>query len=109
MLANLKRLVVTVPMLMAGFWVTGAADAQNAASGLAILEQNCLRCHAVGPGGRSPHSSAPLFSQIVQRYDPELLAEAFAEGIVTGHPDMPEFVYTVDEIEDIIAFLKTLQ
>ena len=85
------------------------ATSQDAKSGLAILEQNCMRCHAVGPEGRSPHAEAPMFSEIANRYEPELLAEALAEGIVTGHPDMPEFVYSSDEIEDIIAFLNTLR
>lgn len=85
----------------------GLAD--EAADGLALLEQNCLRCHATGPEGRSPHSQAPPFAEIASRYDPMLLAEALAEGIVTGHPDMPEFVFTSDQVEAIIAYLRTLR
>jgi hypothetical protein len=36
------------------------------------------------------------------------LEEAFAEGIVTGHPSMPEFVLDPGQVADLIAHLKTL-
>jgi hypothetical protein len=32
-----------------------------------------------------------------------------AEGIVTGHPTMPEFRLDPDQIENLIAYLKTLE
>jgi mono/diheme cytochrome c family protein len=47
-----------------------------------------------------------------QRYDVAGLAEALAEGIVvgnTGGRQMPMFVLSVDEIEDLIAYLKSLE
>ena len=33
----------------------------------------------------------------------------FVEGISTGHPDMPEFVASPEQIGAIISFLDTLQ
>jgi K+-transporting ATPase ATPase B chain len=36
-------------------------------------------------------------------------AEALAEGIRTGHPQMPEFVFAPDEVDSIIAYLKSIQ
>jgi hypothetical protein len=45
---------------------------------------------------------------VVTRYPPENLAEALAEGIVSGHPDMPEFVFEPAEIEAILAYLGAL-
>jgi cytochrome c len=42
------------------------------------------------------------------RYPPENLAEALAEGIVSGHPDMPEYVLSPEEIEAVMAYLHTL-
>ena len=56
----------------------------------------------------SHHEEAPPFRVVVTRYPPEDLAEALAEGIVSGHPDMPEFVFQPDEIEAILAYLGTL-
>lgn len=88
--------------------VGGAAHATNPAAGMAILEDNCARCHAIGPEGRSPHGDAPPFRDIIRRYPPESLAEALAEGIVTGHPDMPVFEFTPVQIDNLIAYLRTL-
>ena len=34
---------------------------------------------------------------------------ALAEGIVTGHPLMPEFRLDPDQIANVLAFLHTLQ
>jgi mono/diheme cytochrome c family protein len=36
------------------------------------------------------------------------LEEALAEGIVTAHPDMPEFVFSAEEASDIVAYLESL-
>jgi hypothetical protein len=35
------------------------------------------------------------------------LEEALAEGIVTGHPDMPEFMASPDQINAIIAYIAS--
>jgi hypothetical protein len=32
-----------------------------------------------------------------------------AEGIVSGHPDMPEFVFQPDEITAILGYLDSLK
>jgi cytochrome c len=103
-----KKTLAVLPILVAALVVSSTAGAQDPEAGLAILEQNCLKCHGVGPEGRSPHSEAPTFTEITGLYEPHLLAESLAEGIVTGHPDMPEFVFAPEQIDDIIAYLQTL-
>ena len=85
-----------------------ASASDTIAKGRAILKTNCARCHAIGMEDSSPHEEAPPFRVVVTRYPPEDLAEALAEGIVSGHPDMPEFVFQPDEIEAILAYLGTL-
>lgn len=72
------------------------------------LDSRCARCHAIGPDGNSAHPQAPPFRDIVKRYPPEDLEESLAEGITSGHPDMPEFVLAPDEIADVMAYLHTL-
>jgi cytochrome c len=52
---------------------------------------------------------APPFRTLHERYPVENLEEALSEGIVTGHPTMPEFRLDVAQINDFIAFLKTLE
>lgn len=87
-----------------------AADAADiSAQGRSLLEANCSRCHAIGSNEESKHKDAPPFRVIVKRYPPDNLAEALAEGIVSGHPDMPEFAFEPDEIGAIIAYLGTLK
>ncbi|MFN3172049.1 MAG: c-type cytochrome [Hyphomicrobiales bacterium] len=78
-------------------------------NGRALLEPNCGECHAIGMDEESPLQAAPAFGDIALAYDPEFLAEPLAEGIVTGHPDMPEFVFQPDEIDAIIAYLSFLR
>lgn len=86
----------------------GAAD-DPIARGKGLVEANCARCHALSEAEPSAHGDAPAFSTLSQRYPLDALEEAFVEGISTGHPDMPEFVATPDQIQAIIAYLDTLQ
>jgi mono/diheme cytochrome c family protein len=77
--------------------------------GEVLITKNCARCHAIGATGESTHKEAPPFRQVVTRYPLENLAEALAEGIVSGHADMPEFVFQPDEIDAILAYLGKLK
>jgi mono/diheme cytochrome c family protein len=66
-------------------------------------------CHAVGKTGDSPLALAPPFRTLHDRYPVEDLEESLAEGIVTGHPTMPQFQLDAAQINDFIAYLKSLQ
>jgi cytochrome c len=92
-----------------GAATTLAGEAAPASSGKSILAANCARCHAIERNDKSPHHEAPPFREVVLRYPPEQLAEALAEGIVSGHPDMPEFTFEPAEIAAIVAYLTTLK
>ena len=70
---------------------------------------NCARCHSIDRVTQSPLRIAPPFRTLHERYRIETLAEALAEGIVTGHPTMPEFQLDPDQINDLLAYLKTLE
>jgi mono/diheme cytochrome c family protein len=84
------------------------AHADDIAAGRKLVEDNCSRCHAIGVTGDSPLAKAPPFREVVTRYPPESLGEALVEGIVTGHNEMPEFVFTADQASEIIAYLDSL-
>ena len=77
--------------------------------GRTLVQTNCARCHAVGRVGASPLREAPPFRELHTRYPVEDLAESLAEGIRTGHPGMPEFRFDPDQVEALIAYLKTLE
>jgi hypothetical protein len=49
------------------------------------------------------------FRTLRDRYPVEDLAEAFAEGITTGHPSMPQFQLDPAQINDLIAYLNSIQ
>jgi len=70
---------------------------------------NCARCHSVERTGDSALKLAPPFRTLHQRYPVEYLEESLAEGMVTGHPDMPEFRLEPDQIADFIDFLKAFE
>jgi len=103
--------------LLAGLVLGGgdSALAQSSAQspaeqrGMAFVRANCSRCHAINKVGESPLKIAPAFRTLHLRYPVDSLAEAFAEGIVTGHPSMPEFRLDTGQIADVIAYLKWLE
>jgi mono/diheme cytochrome c family protein len=88
----------------------GTASSQTTPSerGQTIAEKQCARCHAIGPTGNSPMGLAPPFRDLSQRYPIETLAEALAEGIVTGHPAMPVFTFHPREIDALLAYINSL-
>lgn len=82
---------------------------QRVEEGRALVNANCARCHATGMDDQSPHAKAPPFRLVVERYPSENLAEALAEGIVAGHPDMPVWVLKPEQIEAFLAYLDSLK
>lgn len=77
--------------------------------GRALVTKNCAGCHAVERSGASPRADAPAFRTLGHRYPVEALEEALGEGILSGHPDMPEFVFDSEDVGAIIAYLRVIQ
>ena len=77
--------------------------------GFAIVSEQCGSCHAVARSDISPYPKAPPFRILGRHYPIESLAEAFAEGIIIGHVDMPEVKFRPEEIDAVIAYLKYVQ
>lgn len=103
----LARAVLAAVLLAAAAWPAIAAD--DPKRGEELLQKNCGACHAVGRTGDSPLKLAPTFRTLGQRYPIESLEEALGEGIMSGHPDMPEIKFDADDVGDIIAYLKSIQ
>jgi cytochrome c len=59
--------------------------------GFVIMRTNCARCHSIDKVSESPLKIAPPFRTLHERYPVESLEESLGEGIITGHPTMPEF------------------
>lgn len=84
------------------------ASTGSAAMGGALVRAHCAGCHAVGRTDESPLKAAPPFRDMGAIYPASDLQEAFAEGVVTAHPAMPEFEFTPQQIADLIAYLDSI-
>jgi cytochrome c len=104
-------IMLTAIALWSGGVAAVSAQPRNTgiARGEALLTKNCASCHAVGKSGVSPHATAPAFRTLSQRYKIEALEEALAEGLSSGHPDMPEFAFETDDVGAIIDYLNAIQ
>lgn len=99
------KIPMTVASLVAILWVTGAAHAAgDADKGGLLVTEWCVSCHYVGAEERAVAADqAPPFA-MVARYTDERL-EAF---LTRPHPPMPNFDLARQQIDDIIAYLRTL-
>lgn len=76
--------------------------------GRELAELNCAGCHNIEVTGDSPFEAAPPFRTIPSKYDPSQLEEAFVEGIVVGHPSMPEWEMTAEQAAALSAYIASL-
>lgn len=79
------------------------------AAGQTFAEEQCGTCHAVGSDTTSPVRNAPPFSHLGRSYPVSSLAEALAEGMVTGHDSMPEWQLEPSEIRGLLAYIQSVQ
>ena len=96
----LVTLLATTPS-----WAMSQAEERGKAYALS----HCARCHAIDRTSSSPLKIAPPFRTLHLRYPVETLGEALAEGIYTGHAEMPAFELNPDQIHDLLSYLKTLE
>lgn len=97
--------ILTLPVSLA----CAQSSPEQVRRGETLLTKNCSSCHAVGTSGDSPFAAAPTFRSLGTRYPIDSLEEALGEGIVSGHPDMPEFQFEASDVGAIIAYLKSIQ
>lgn len=103
------RLIMASGAALLAASLTAAPALADAKRGAALAQEKCGSCHATGPRGASPVITAPTFRRIARQWEPEQLQESLAEGIVTGHRDMPEIAFTPRQIDDLIAHLRKLR
>jgi mono/diheme cytochrome c family protein len=101
----IRRVALAALLLAAG---AAAEDAELVQRGHALVQRNCASCHAVGAADASPLPEAPAFRDLKKDYPIEDLAESLAEGIESGHPQMPTRAFAPEEVDAILAYLGTL-
>jgi cytochrome c len=102
-------LIAAFLLFLLGVPPAGAVEKDLSAKGEGLVRKDCSICHAIGKDGNSPHPEAPPFRTLSSKYPVEDLAESLAEGIVSGHPDMPIFVFSPHDVEAIIEYLQSIQ
>ncbi len=97
-------------LIVCGLVLAGAALAQQPAlRGQALLEDNCATCHAVGKTGSSPLATAAPFRTLSRSFDLDKFQIELQRGLLTGHPDMPEFKFSDDDARAAAAYLRSIQ
>jgi cytochrome c len=106
---KMSLVAVAASLLVPSLAASEEALTPAAQRGLVFVRTHCAKCHAIDRVSRSPLPMAPAFRTLHERYPVETLEESLAEGIVTGHPSMPEFKLDPGQVGDVIAYLKSLE
>jgi cytochrome c len=96
--------------LLALLFLSTSAQAQDPAQrGRALLTEFCSRCHAIRSTDKSWNRLAPPFRTLGRSFDMDQFAQDLRRGILSGHPDMPEYKFSEDDARAVTAYLRSIQ
>ncbi|MCC6779988.1 MAG: cytochrome c [Hyphomicrobiales bacterium] len=84
------------------------AQSPAAQRGLTFVRVHCVQCHSIDRVSESPLKIAPPFRTLMEKLPAESLERRLSEGIVATHPTMPQFRLEPDQLNDVMAYLKSL-
>ncbi|MBU2532746.1 MAG: tetratricopeptide repeat protein [Alphaproteobacteria bacterium] len=88
---------------------TARSDAEKLLkAGKTIAQTLCSRCHALEPQGDSPNPKAPPFRDIGKRYPLIALREPINRSIAAPHDQMPHFSLQDADVDNLVAFINSL-
>jgi mono/diheme cytochrome c family protein len=93
---------ITILVLLAQ---TRCADAADVAKGEIIAKRWCASCHLISPEQKRAVADVPSFAAIARMKLPDGSLKAFLSD---PHPRMPNMSLTRAEIEDIVAYIRSL-
>lgn len=105
----MKHLVLAMAVIGLAACATRQPDVTPEAQGRALAETHCGGCHATGPYDESRAPEAPPLRQLSRNYRVANLEEALAEGISVGHPAMPQFTFSPQEVDALVGYLQSIQ
>ncbi|MGI9365765.1 MAG: c-type cytochrome [Rhizobiaceae bacterium] len=82
---------------------------QDKERGERLMRRHCSRCHTVGLAGDPTPNGAPVFRDLSKTVSLEDLEGSLSDGVLTGHPKMPTFYFTSNEVGMIMAYLRSIQ
>ena len=96
--------------IAAGLILSSAALAQEPAlRGRELLSDNCARCHAIDKTGDSPRQGAPAFRTLSRSFEMDGFSVKLQGGLMSGHPDMPEFKFNEEDARAVTTYLRSIQ
>ena len=108
----LQSKAIALAAALAGWALLGApANAQSPAAqrGLVFVRVHCAQCHAIDAVSDSPIKLATPFRELYRKYPIDDLRRPLSEGTVSNHPTMPQFRLEPDQLNDVIAYLKSFE
>jgi len=103
-MSSVKPVLLILTLAPSSAW--GGSEVER---GRLLVEANCSSCHAIGLNDASRHPDAPPFRTLSERYPMGSLAETLAKGVPIEHPDMPNFLVTASQIDEIVAYIVSIQ
>jgi len=91
--------------LFAGLTAAAPSRAGDAAHGAVIAKRWCASCHVVARDQISAVADAPSFFDIAQR---RTSRKEIANFLIDPHPPMPDMHLSRREIDDIVAYIRSL-
>jgi cytochrome c len=109
-LGGTMRTIIAFLAALTAANVLSAAHAQNGSveEGRRIAQTFCARCHAIGEEASSPRTDAPPFRYIAANRSVGSLREVLGEGMIVGHPNMPQWRFQAGDVSSLIAYLKSI-
>ena len=92
------------------FWVVlcGSPGMASAATrGEVLAQQRCAECHATKAAQQSPNPKAPAFAAIAN--EPSATDYSLRVFLRTTHATMPNFKINPDDIDDLVAYIRSLK
>jgi mono/diheme cytochrome c family protein len=91
--------------------VVREAAAMSAAErrGRVLAVRLCAQCHAIGKNDASHRTGAPPLRQIERRVNLDTFASRLRQGLMSSHYDMPEFRFSREDAQAMVAYLRSIQ
>lgn len=107
-LAGPTRLSIVGLLVCLSATANAATSSQLRSKGKALLQENCGRCHAIGPVGKSPLKAATPMRHIYAKFARRELQAELTEGMVSRHREMPQIEFSDEDVDAIMAYLYAL-
>ena len=103
---KIERAALAFVAALASFGCAMPANAGgDAAHGAVIAKRWCVNCHVVSADQTSAKVDVPTFADIARRQPDDRALSSF---LVKPHPPMPDLSLTRQEIDDVVAYIRSL-